>query len=385
MKDKWAFIDESGDESLMLTVKDVSTFYVIGALIIDDEKYVDIESHFKGVKGRHFPDAEMKSSLVSNPKRRQAVLSDIVDADFRLLIQIIDKSKLFGEGFKYPPVFIKNLHNQLYHRIIEDFHTVHLRADAIKSQKLMDEFKKYIVRENQPTLFNTYDLEFVESKKNVFIQVIDFICGTIRRCYDNKESADDKRVYMSYLSRRNVIFDIFPYAVQSSVYPILKNARADFDKIIENRAIEEAYRFKGEHFNSKEELVQEQLVFLDKLTTAYYLSNGTTWVQSYEFAEVYVEAFEKDASEHKIKSVIGKMRDNGILVASRRSGGYKLPSSESDLYEYLNAQNMTITPMLGRIKKMRDIVNRATNGNLDVLDKEEYKKIKVLMETLPTL
>jgi len=77
--------------------------------------------------------------------------------------------------------------------------------------------------------------------------------------------------------------------------------------------------------------------------------------------------------------VIAPLRDAGVLIASS-SKGYKLPANESDLYDFINHSNAIIEPMLSRVKKFRDQIRLATNGKLDVLNKDEYSLIRKVVE-----
>ena len=61
--------------------------------------------------------------------------------------------------------------------------------------------------------------------------------------------------------------------------------------------------------------------------------------------------------------VIAQLRDAGVLIASS-SRGYKLPASESDLYDFVTHSNAIIEPMLSRVKRFRDQINTATTGEI---------------------
>jgi hypothetical protein len=85
-------------------------------------------------------------------------------------------------------------------------------------------------------------------------------------------------------------------------------------------------------------------------------------------------------SIHYFRSrVIAKLRDQGLLISSSPAG-YKLPSSEKDLYEFINQSNTTITPMINRIAKCRDRIKIVTKNQLDILDKSEYSILKRIVD-----
>ena len=82
--------------------------------------------------------------------------------------------------------------------------------------------------------------------------------------------------------------------------------------------------------------------------------------------------------------VIAPLRDAGVIIASSAKG-YKIPSCEQDLYDFVNHSNTIIQPLLSRINKCRDRIRLATNGAVDILDREEYMKLKqTLQNSIPT-
>ena len=73
--DKWAFIDESGNDSLDLDKDSVSSHYIITGLLIDDDHYEEAKTHFEEVRARNFQgDAEMKSARVRDERKRRKII-----------------------------------------------------------------------------------------------------------------------------------------------------------------------------------------------------------------------------------------------------------------------------------------------------------------------
>ncbi len=88
----------------------------------------------------------------------------------------------------------------------------------------------------------------------------------------------------------------------------------------------------------------------------------------------------RDYTAHYFKTkIIAKLRDAGILIASS-SKGYKIPESEEELIKFVNHTNSMIQPMLARVKKARQRVLSATNGELDILDKEAFESLRKMID-----
>jgi hypothetical protein len=81
-------------------------------------------------------------------------------------------------------------------------------------------------------------------------------------------------------------------------------------------------------------------------------------------------------SEQSFRSVIGKLRDAGLLIASKTTGGYKLPTSMADMIEFVNRQNSQLTPMIHRVQVARQTVRRATDNAVDILAAPEFQNLR---------
>lgn len=73
--------------------------------------------------------------------------------------------------------------------------------------------------------------------------------------------------------------------------------------------------------------------------------------------------------------IIGKLRDNGVIIASSQKG-YKIPSKQSELYDFINHDAKIVIPMLARLKKCRDLVKLCTANELDLLAHAEYDQLQ---------
>lgn len=378
IQDKNVFIDESGDENL-----NGSRYYVVTAMIVDSDNQNDIVNHFKGVKNRRF-NGEMKSKGIgSDSLRRKEVLNDLTHGkNYRLQFLIVDKSKLTSVGFQYSPVFIKYLHSILYKEIVDDIPNVRIYADRLKTRNFTSKFENYLKKNIPQSLFNDWRVEFFDSKTNECVQAVDVFGGTLRRCFNEEESQEDKTVLMSFFKDlSNVI--IFPSSKINHLYDTKNHTRNTYDWQIENRAISLAHDFMDLHIDNCDKDVKSQIAILQLLLSNYYLTNGQDWVPLQNLKDNYKACFSDEISDQKLRSIVGKLRDNEVLIVSRSSGGYKIPTKEADLYEYLNTQNNVISPMLNRVYITSESIKRATDNQLKILEeKEEFKNLNIMLESL---
>ncbi|MFD2937517.1 hypothetical protein [Spirosoma flavum] len=76
--------------------------------------------------------------------------------------------------------------------------------------------------------------------------------------------------------------------------------------------------------------------------------------------------------------VIAPLWDAGVIIASSTKG-YKIPSCEGDLHDFVNHSNTIIQPLLSRISQYRDRICLATGEAIELLDREEYANLKQLL------
>jgi hypothetical protein len=83
--------------------------------------------------------------------------------------------------------------------------------------------------------------------------------------------------------------------------------------------------------------------------------------------------------QHFRTKIIAKLRDENVIISSSPKG-YKLPSKEEELYDFINHGTTIIMPMLARLKKCRDIIKMETLGELDLFNNSEYKELRRYFE-----
>ena len=80
-------------------------------------------------------------------------------------------------------------------------------------------------------------------------------------------------------------------------------------------------------------------------------------------------------SEWMLRSkVIAKIRDAGVFVASTNKG-IKIPYSVHDLRDFVYSVNSKVVPYLHRLEICRDYFKRATEGEFDIVDEQEFPKL----------
>jgi hypothetical protein len=92
---------------------------------------------------------------------------------------------------------------------------------------------------------------------------------------------------------------------------------------------------------------------------------------------------ENEIKDQQFRRIIGKLRDQGVIVASRSKGdekGYRLPTSQPDLLKFVEHGNSIAFPILHRIKICRDKIKLATNNQLDIISYPQFDTLREIIE-----
>ena len=143
---KYAYIDEFGDTNLETVHENVSTHYVITAIVADADNVGRIKEEIEKTRSAEFQSGEMKSSKIGNDQRRIRILRKLSGHDYRIYTLVVDKRQLRSKGYQYQDVFFKNLNAKLYWILWRDFAVLRIFADEYKTTKFMKESKLYADR-----------------------------------------------------------------------------------------------------------------------------------------------------------------------------------------------------------------------------------------------
>ncbi|MEW6410101.1 MAG: DUF3800 domain-containing protein [Nitrospirota bacterium] len=206
------FIDDSGDPGFKVG-KGSSPVFVIALVIFDDELEAE-ETALKIKKLKRTmglsDNYEFRFNKCSKDFRLN-FLKAIADCEFRVRAIALRKHRIYGKE-------LRNSRESFYNYAIKSVLKYHggtirdakLRLDGHGDRRLKQALTTYLRRELNPVIdmgdkvFK--NLKFVDSKKNVLIQLADMVAGTIRRSY-NKEKEDSNLYREIILDRIEDVWD----------------------------------------------------------------------------------------------------------------------------------------------------------------------------------
>lgn len=372
------FADESGNNSFEFETQG-SHFIVASILVKSEEQLEKLENDLEVIRKRHFQTGEIKSSKVSdNITRRKKILNDILELDFSIYVVVVDKRELTTEGFKYKKAFYKFVNNLLYKELFRTFPELKLSVDEHGTNKFMLEFKKYVEKNHQLTLFSGIEFKHANSKQSIIIQLADFIAGTIACVYDITKQNEYSDELLGLIKPKITSINIFPRKLTLNDFDE-SNFQQTFDKRISDVSFQRIFDFI-EKSNSSDLQISDQFAFLKLLIWLQRANPKNDYISTKEIMRHLNSTREKPMNEEYFRSkIVGNLRDKGIIISSSNTG-YKIPTSKRDLESFLKHGNRVILPMLNRIKEARNVIKLATLNELDILEDEKYKELKNLLE-----
>ncbi|MGN7986066.1 DUF3800 domain-containing protein [Pedobacter sp. 22226] len=371
-----AFADEFGNNSFDFDSQ--GSHFIVATVITKNENLDKLQSEIHKIrKVHHFQTGEIKSSKVAgNHGRRLSILKDISKLDISVFALVVDKRKLSGEGFKYKKSFYKYLNGLLYKELFKTFPDLDLYVDEHGGNDFLLEFKKYVHKIKVPDLFSSLELNIHNSKNNVYIQLADFMAGTLGYIYDENKKSDHSPVFEEVIHPILTGIKFFPpeYSFADiSEYNIDKN----FDEMIAKICFLRIQDFLDKVTGDDQQKI-DQINFL-KLLLLYQRSNiSSRYISTNEVLNHLNQSRNEKLSVVSFRSkVVGSLRDKGIVIASSKSG-YKIPSNAEDLTNFIEHGNQILLPMLNRIKMAREAIKLGTVNGLDILD--NFTELKAIFD-----
>ncbi len=206
MKQITAFADESGTNSFNFEKE--GTHFIVSAIIVENNNLENVVSQVEGIRKKYFQTGEMKSTGIGkNDSRRIKVLKDLANVDFYIYSLVVDKSKLFSEGYRYKKTFYKNICGILYTELYRAYPDLTLIVDEHGHNPFMLSFRKYVEKKHNNTLFSEQFL-FEQSHEHVMLQVADIIAGTLLRCFDQSKLSSQKDEFLAIFCPTAINFRI---------------------------------------------------------------------------------------------------------------------------------------------------------------------------------
>lgn len=374
----YAFTDEYGAFGWDFKKNGVSTHFIITAIIVKDQDVQLLRNEMEKVRLKHFQTGEIKSSKIgAKHHRRLKILNDIKELPFSIFPVVIDKRDCQRmPGLRFKPSFYKFMNNILHKELRKAFPNLTIVADEIGGSDYMMSFVKYVKDHQElPDLFGNTEFGFEASNKDVIIQLADLISGTLSYSYDVSKKDNSAPNYLKILENKIIRVMIYPQKFETYIINNCAIAE-DYDEHIATLCFNQAVLFLTKNKNTDDDDIKAQMVVLDYLLFRFMNNDTRGYIPTKELKKQlsYMDYNDISTSTFRLK-IICKLRDHGVIIASSPKG-YKIPSKESELYDFVNHGASIVIPMLERLKKCRDLVKLSTANELDLFAHDEYTALR---------
>ncbi|WDF45376.1 DUF3800 domain-containing protein [Chryseobacterium sp. KACC 21268] len=378
MKQVIAFADEFGNNSFKFSSE--STHFIAAAIIVNIEDLDEFYSGVEKIRAKYFQTGEIKSSKIKdNHTRRKIILTEIVKLKFNIYSVVVDKTKLYGEGFKFKKSFYKYLNGILYKELYKSFPQLELKVDEHGGNEFMLEFKEYVKQNHIRTLFEGSDFFVSESKEELGVQVADLMAGTLGYIYDEHKKSSFSDSFMEIISDKIISINHFPKLYKTNEYTEFSTDEF-YNQAISDLSLRSIFDYL-DTTSSDTQLIQDSINFLKVLVRYHESNHYKNYTTAQEFIEHLNVNRESKLSKEQFVNMVGSLRDKGILIASSREG-YKIPTSNQEIKKYVQHGNSIVIPLLRRINVCREAILLATNKSLDILDEPEFETLKDIITGL---
>lgn len=378
----FAYTDESGAFGWNFDLANVSSHFVIASIIVRENDLVVLQDGLDIIRQKYFGNAEMKSkSIGNNYQRRRSILSDLANLPFAIFAVVFDKRKMTNyNGLRYKQSFYKFLNNIVHKELRRAFTNVVVMADEIGGSDYMKSFSSYFREQSDiPTLFGDANFFFNKSDNNVCVQLADIIAGTIARKYDELYKNEQITDFIPIIKSKLIRIQLYPQTYEN--YLIENSPLAQgYDLEIANICLKQAVEFIERNKDTQSIETQCQIIVLDYLLFRFINNDLRTYIPTKELKnQLSTTALGGISTQTFRNKIIAKLRDEGVIIASS-SNGYKIPSKESELFDFINHGTTIIYPMIARLRKCRDLIKLGTANRLDLFERIENENLKSVLE-----
>jgi hypothetical protein len=380
----FAFVDEYGDANLQTELSGVSTHFIISAVLLPSEGVDEARLAAEAVRRRHFQTGEMKSKGVgADDDRRLRLWKDLAEVPFRYYSFIVDKRRLeLTGGLIYKQSFLKFLNGLVYRRLFNVFWSLSITADEHGSKLFMDGFIRYVERQHVPDLFHGSTFNVAPSNSDPLIQLADMVSGTLARFFDPKRLSSKRQHLLREALGKAILIEEWPPRIRTFQPDIVLDRSHNLDELVRELSYRRAIEFLEAHASDTEEPRCQQVQTLQYLFYRSQYVDPQAYVPTQDLISLIQETTSAPIRVHYFRSnVIAKLRDQHVIIGSSNRG-YKLPVTVADLHTFALQVASVVGPILSRLGNARDQLLLATTGQFDLLDHDELRYLKGILDDL---
>lgn len=204
------FIDESGDTGLKIA-EGATRYFVVAMVAFDDnEEALSCDRRIDLLRRELRLGADFEFHFHRNSNRvKEAFFNAVLPYQFFYYGIVINKEKLFGEGFRNKESFYKYACGLLFENAKDKLENATVIIDESGRELFKYQLAKYLKEK-----VNSADrrcikwVKMQDSKGNNLLQLADMIAGAISRSFDEQKKT--KKVFRNVINAREIYVQVWP-------------------------------------------------------------------------------------------------------------------------------------------------------------------------------
>lgn len=204
------FIDESGDPGLKLS-QGSSEFFAVSLVVFeDDEEAIACDQRIALFRREIGWAANSEFHFRRNSHRvREGFLKAVEPYSFFYYGIVINKSKLYGEGFKNKESFYKYACRLVFENAKDKLHDATVVIDRSGSNDFRNQLSSYLKRHmNDDKHRLIHKVKMQNSESNNLLQLADYVAGVISRSVQKQKHRADS--FRTIIAHREIVVQVWP-------------------------------------------------------------------------------------------------------------------------------------------------------------------------------
>jgi hypothetical protein len=204
------FMDESGDSGMKGKIGS-SPFFVVTCVTFEDaDEALGCEERIRQVREdlRLRPASEFHFNSCSHDVRVR-FLKAVSPSEFFYHSIVLNKSRLWGEGFKYKSPFYKYTTGLVFENMKPHLRRATVVLDRCGNREFRSQLAKYLkarINDSNGDLIRRVKMQ--DSKSNDLLQLADMACGAVARSYARERK--NFSVYRDIIQHRELHVQVWP-------------------------------------------------------------------------------------------------------------------------------------------------------------------------------
>ena len=204
------FIDESGDPGMKRKDGSSRLFIVTAVIFEDNEEAQRCDVRINEIRGLLGVNHRFEFHFNKCCDRyRKVFLERVSDANFFYHAIVLNKAKLWGEGFKYKNSFYKYAASLVFENAKSQLLQAKVVVDKRGNQEFRTELAKYLkgrMNDGQKVLIKKVSME--SSHSNNLLQLADMVSGAVFRSFDTSKA--NRKEFRKLLNTRELTVQVWP-------------------------------------------------------------------------------------------------------------------------------------------------------------------------------